>query len=65
MAIQFFIDAQGRKKSVLLDYSDYQKLIEKADELATIRAYDAARAKNRKFSSADEVFKRIEVKKRA
>jgi hypothetical protein len=64
MTIQFLTDAKGRKKSVLLNYSDYKNLIEKADELASIRAYDAAKAKKQKFSPADEVFRRIEAKTR-
>jgi hypothetical protein len=65
MAIQFFIDSKGRRKSVLLTYSDYQKLLEKADELATIKAYDKAKSRRQKFSPADEVFRRIESKAKA
>ena len=62
MAIQFVIDSKGRKKSVLLNYSDYQDLLEKADELACIKAYDNAKSKKQKFSSAEEVFRRIDLK---
>jgi hypothetical protein len=64
MSIQFLTDAKGRKKSVLLNYSEYKDLIEKADELACIKAYDAAKAKKQKFSPAEEVFRKIEVKSR-
>jgi hypothetical protein len=38
MTVQFLTDAKGKKKSVLLNYGDFQKLIEKADELACIKA---------------------------
>ncbi len=65
MTIQFLTDSKGRRKSVVLKYSDYQNLVEKADELATIKAYDTARAKKQKFSPAHEVFSRIESKAKA
>lgn len=62
MAIQFVVDSKGRKKSVLLTYSDYTDLLEKADELACIKAYDNAKSKKQKLSPADEVFRRLELK---
>jgi len=41
---QFVVDDSGEKKAVILDIAEYQKLIEEAEELETIRAYDAAKA---------------------
>jgi PHD/YefM family antitoxin component YafN of YafNO toxin-antitoxin module len=41
---QFVVDDSGKKKAVILDIAEYQKLIEEAEELEAIRAYDAAKA---------------------
>ena len=60
MTVQIFTDTKGRKKTVLLTYADYQKLMEKADELACIKAYDHAKSSKQKFSPAKDVFERIE-----
>ena len=40
---QFVVDDNGKKKAVILDIAEYQKLIEEAEELEAIRAYDAAK----------------------
>ncbi len=45
---QFIVDDNGAKKAVILDIAEYRKLIEEAEELEAIRAYDAAK------SSGDE-----------
>jgi len=59
MTVQFLTDAKGKKKSVLLNYGDFQKLIEKTDELACIKAYDMAKGKQQKFSPEKAFFQRI------
>jgi hypothetical protein len=41
---QFVVDDSGKKKAVILDITEYQKLLEEAEELEGIRAYDAAKA---------------------
>jgi len=41
---QFVVDDNGKKKAVILDIAEYQKLVEEAEELEAIRAYDAAKA---------------------
>lgn len=41
---QFVVDENGKKKAVILDIAEYQKLVEEAEELEAIRAYDAAKA---------------------
>jgi len=41
---QFVVDDSGEKKAVILDITEYQKLLEEAEELEAIRAYDAAKA---------------------
>lgn len=46
---QYIIDESGNRVSVVLDISDYRKLLEELEELESIRAYDAAKA------SGDEI----------
>jgi hypothetical protein len=41
---QFVVDDSGKKKAVILEITEYQKLLEEAEELEAIRAYDAAKA---------------------
>jgi hypothetical protein len=42
---QFITDTKGKRVGVLLDVKTYQHLREAEEELADIRAYDAARSK--------------------
>ena len=42
---QFLTDAKGRRVAVLLDLKTYDRLREAEEDLADIRAYDAARPK--------------------
>ena len=54
---QFVTDAKGKTVGVLLDLRTYERLREAEDDLADIRAYDAARPKvsadlkSRRFST--------------
>jgi len=41
---QFVVDDSGKRKAVILDIAECRKLIEGAEELEAIRAYDAAKA---------------------
>lgn len=41
---RFIIDDRGEKTGVILDMTEYKKLLEEAEELEAIRAYDAAKA---------------------
>ena len=45
---RYVVDENGRRVGVFLDIADYQRLLEELEELACIRAYDAAK------SSGDE-----------
>ncbi|MBM4289972.1 MAG: hypothetical protein FJ135_17835 [Deltaproteobacteria bacterium] len=40
----FIVDEQGNRIKVVLDIADYNRLLEELEELAAIRAYDAAKA---------------------
>jgi len=42
---QFVTDAQGKPVGVLLDLKTYERLREAEEDLADLRAYDAARPK--------------------
>lgn len=44
-AEQFVVDGRGQKVGVLLDLETYDRLREAEEDLAEIRAYDAARKK--------------------
>jgi len=44
MRERYVTDENGRRVGVLLDIADYQRLLEELEELACIRAYDAAKA---------------------
>ncbi len=40
---RFIVDDRGEKTAVILDMTEYEKLLEEAEELEAIRAYDAAK----------------------
>ena len=41
---RFVVDDNGERTAVILDIVEYKKLLEEAEELEAIRAYDAAKA---------------------
>ena len=45
-APQFVVDAKGMRTAVILDMQSYAQLLEAAEELDDIRAYDEAKARN-------------------
>lgn len=40
----FIVDADGNRIGVVLDIREYQQLLEEREDLASLRAYDAAKA---------------------
>ena len=40
---RFVVDEQGNRISVVLDIADYQALVDRLEELESIREYDAAK----------------------
>lgn len=40
----FVVDADGNRIGVVLDIREYQQLLEEREDLASLRAYDAAQA---------------------
>ena len=41
---RYVVDENGNRLGVLLDLEEYRELLEKLEELESIRAYDAAKA---------------------
>jgi hypothetical protein len=53
---EFLVDESGKKLGVVINISDYQKILEQLEELESIQAYDAAIASNdTKISFSDAV----------
>ena len=61
---QYITDNKGKKLSVVLPIKDYRKIIEGLEELEDIRLYDEAMADKAPSIPADEVFERIEAKRK-
>lgn len=61
---QFITDHKGKKISVVLSIKDYEKLIEKLEDLEDVRLYDAAIARNEPSIPMEEAFKMIEAKRK-
>ncbi len=43
---QYIVDGKGKRVSVILPVKDYEKMLEKMEELEDIRMYDEVKAKN-------------------
>ncbi|HPC97213.1 MAG TPA: hypothetical protein PLU87_19900 [Sedimentisphaerales bacterium] len=57
---QFIVDDNGEKQAVILDMAEYRKLLEEAEELETIRAYDAAKAAGDEAVPFEQAVREIE-----
>ena len=40
---RYVVDGKGERVSVILDMSEYQRILEELEDLESIRAYDAAK----------------------
>lgn len=47
-AVRYLKDRRGQKVAVVIDLRHYKRLLEKAEELADIRAFDASKASKEK-----------------
>ncbi len=61
---QFIVDDSGKKKAVILDIMEYQKLLEEAEELEAIRAYDAAKTAGDEAIPFEQAVEEIERERR-
>ena len=63
MAPRYITDEQGNRQEVVLSVEEYEKLLEAAEELADIAAYDEAKARKERgeaeYVSWEEVRDRI------
>jgi hypothetical protein len=59
MNVQFLTDNKGNKTGVVLSMKQYQKLIEDAEDLDAVRAYDHAKKNAGKTRSFDEFVKEL------
>ena len=57
---QYVVDENGQPVGVLLDINDYRKLLDEAEELAAIRAYDAAKSADDEIIPFEEAVAEIE-----
>ena len=57
---KFIKNKKGQKVSVVLDIREYEKLIEDAEELEAIRAYDSAKEAGGTPIPYEQVLRRIE-----
>ncbi len=57
---KFIKNKKGEKVSVVLDIREYEKLIEDAEELEAIRAYDSANESGGTPIPYEQVLRRIE-----
>jgi hypothetical protein len=57
---RYVVDKKGKPVSVLLDIRAYRKMLAELEELAAIRAYDAAKASGDKAIPFDKAITEIE-----
>ncbi|SFD40186.1 hypothetical protein [Flavobacterium phragmitis] len=66
MKTQFITDEEGNRTAVLLPIKQYNKLLEKLEDLEDVKLYDEAKRNDDGFRiSIDEAFKIIEEKRKA
>ena len=63
MKPQFITDARGKRIAAVIPITDYEKLIDRVDELAAIKAYDKAKKTKQTYTPAEDMFKRIESRR--
>ena len=61
---KYLTDAKGNRIGVLLDVSDYHKVLEELEELEAIRAYDAAKVSDGEVLPFEEAVSEIEQNRR-
>ncbi len=56
---EYIVDQNGQKKSVVLPYKEWQKVVEDLEELEDIRQYDMAKTKASDAVSFDKAIKEL------
>jgi hypothetical protein len=57
---RFIVDDSGEKTAVILDIVEYERLLEEAEELEALRAYDAAKAAGDEAIPFEQAVREIE-----
>jgi len=57
---KYIINEKGERVSVILDWKEYQTLLEELEELEAIRAYDAAKASGDEAIPFEQAMREIE-----
>lgn len=66
MRTQFITDDKGNRTAVLLPIKEYNKLLEKLEDLEDVKLYDEAKRNDDGFRiSIDDAFKIIEEKRKS
>ncbi len=60
---RFVVDEAGARVAVLLDIEAYRKLLEEAEELECIRAYDAAKTSGERAIPLEQALQEIESRR--
>ncbi|MBI3329793.1 MAG: hypothetical protein HYZ81_24190 [Nitrospinae bacterium] len=61
---RYVVDEHGNRVGVLLDIEDYHKLLAEAEEMESIRAYDAAKASGDEAIPFEQAVAEIERERR-
>ncbi len=56
---RYVTDDKGNKIAIILELSEYQKMVEELEELESIRAFDAAKKSQKKVIPFEEAIKEI------
>ena len=57
---RFVVDKDGKRTAVLLDIEEYQKLLQRVEELESLKAYDAAKASQDEAIPFEQAIEEIE-----
>lgn len=61
--VHYLVDEKGRRVGVLLSPEQYEEVLRELEELAAIRAYDAAKAASDEVLPFEQAVREIEEKK--
>jgi len=59
-ADRFLVDEEGHRLGVVLDIAEYQEILEELEELASIRAYDSAKASGDEVVTFEQALREIQ-----
>jgi PHD/YefM family antitoxin component YafN of YafNO toxin-antitoxin module len=61
---RYVVDEKGERVGVLLDIEEYQRMLEELEELASIRAFDAAKASKDEAIPFEQAIAEIERRRK-